>query len=201
MKELLDKIVKFLQKVFKELRPDKRDKDRVTPDTPKPDIKPEGQSPTERPAPAVPGMPPGSYIGTRWHAEDPYYNYEPPSTGKVGEVTSFLWKPHSENTGNPVVLVSCDDVPRGELFIEIMKKNGKPFRLKSNKAFSRANKLDRDKYGRISFRLGLSINTYRKNSPIRVKFFQEVNGVRKYIKVMGKPSLVISNPENRLEKR
>lgn len=124
---------------------------------------------------------------------------EPPSTGKLGTITSFLWKPESDNTGHPIVLVSCDEVPTSELFIEILNKNGNPMRSVDSKAFSRGNKLSTRKFARISFRLGVPLSRFKTSAPLEIKFFQMIDGKRVDVPLRGRKTQIVRRPAQRVE--
>lgn len=146
-------------------------------------------SPTPTPSPSVPyqpsspitdGKPPGHYVGWSDPVGHPMNNWEPPSTSTLGTVESFLWKPVSDNTGKPVVVVSCDDVPRDELDIVIKDRNDKlvPFTILRK---SRGNPIHR--YGRVNFYLGQDATYFVQYAPLKVYFRQESEGISQYIKI------------------
>jgi len=126
---------------------------------------------------------------------------EPLSTGMIGTITSFLWKPESENSGNPVVLVSCDDVPTNELFIEVFNSKGNVMRSVEQGAFSRGNQLPNQKFARISFRLGVSMKSFKSAAPLTIKFFQVVEGQKTYLDIKNRKSKIqtVKDPHKRLE--
>jgi hypothetical protein len=135
----------------------------------------------------IDNMPPGGYVG--WKSDDPkhkYNNWEPPSTGKLGVIETFLWKPASDTSGKPVVVVSCDLVPRDELNIAIV---GTSYSI-SHK--SRGNKLH--KYGRINFYLNEPLQHFQRASGLRITFFQIKDGshIIVPIKIAGKSYKEIS---------
>jgi len=152
--------------------------------------------------PNQPTLPPGNHVGATLD-EDPYYNYEPLSTGKIGKITSFLWKPDSDTSGKPVILVSCDEVPRDELFVEVLNGKKIPVLLKNNKAFSRGNRIPGRIYGRISFQTGMSLDAFRQyEQPIYIKFYQIIDGKKVYLNIMGKgEEISVTNVDIRKEVR
>lgn len=153
------------------------------------------------------GKPPGHYVG--WHDKTNHKmnNWEPFHTGKLGIVESVLWKPSSDNTKKPVVVVSCDMVPRNELYIEITDNTGTILDSKLLRK-SRGNPIHT--YSRINFYLANSKEMFSESSPIILKFYQKLDGNQKtYLEIKMKNNksynkqflFVVENPLIRKDKR
>lgn len=161
---------------------------------PKPETKPEKED-------KYGGKPPGHYVGWSDPDKHPMNNWEPFSSGKLGVVESFLWKEESDNTHKPVVVVSCDLVPRGELHIEIYDAAGNRIDdILSHK--SRGNPIHT--YSRINFYLNKPKEYF--SGPITVRFYQRING-KTYLNIKmrrGKDygtEMVVENPSTRKDIR
>jgi hypothetical protein len=100
---------------------------------------------------------------------------EPETNYKEAKVKSILWKPESDNDGNPVVLVSCDNVHSEDLKIEIRNKNGNKMRVGIQNT-GRANQEAHCKFGRVHFRLDRSAERFKKASPIEIRVIVEKTG-------------------------
>lgn len=158
--------------------------------------------PTKKPATPVVQKPSANVKTSSPHAYGKHDNGygEPQSTGTIGQITSFLWKPDSDHGGEPVVVVSCDDVPTNELFIEVFNSNGNPMKSVDSNAFSRANKLDSHKFARISFRLGVTKKTFKKSVPLKVQFYQVVDGKKHILSIKNRGTqMTIKDPAKRVE--
>lgn len=127
---------------------------------------------------------------------------EPPTTGMIGTITSFLWKPQSDHGEHAAVLVSCDEVPTNQLFMEVLNAKGNVMRSVDSKAFSRGNKLDTQKFARISFRVAVPMKQLSKAAPLGIRFFQVVDGKKHILSVKNRPKLIsIKDPTQRIEWR
>jgi len=167
---------------------------------PKPEPKPE---PEEEEKDIYDGKPPGHYVGWSDPKKHPMNNWEPFHSGEVGKVESFLWKPESDNTHRPVVVVSCDKVPRKELHIEIFSEAGNLLSVPVIKK-SRGNRIH--KYARINFYLGQTKEQLAVHGELTVKFYQKINN-KTYLKIKirnGKDygyRITVDNPANRKDVR
>lgn len=168
--------------------------------------------PTPPPAPEPPkdpygGKPPGEYVGSGpWHdkKKHPYNNWEPLKTEKADRVDSFLWKPTSDNTGLPVVVVSCDKVRRGDLYIEMYDPAWTPIptgKKQPHKGDSRGNRIH--KYARINFYTKRTVKDFQKHGSINVKFYQMINGQKHYLLIggTGLDYYTVINPAVRMDYR
>jgi hypothetical protein len=126
---------------------------------------------------------------------------EPPTTGIVGTITSFLWKPQSDHGEHAVVLVSCDEVPTNQLFMEIKNNNGNIIQSENIKAFSRGNKLSEQKFARISFRINTPMKNLKKAAPLQLRFFQVINEQKYFLPIRGqsRKAIQIVDPQKRIE--
>lgn len=173
-------------------------------DNPKPIPKPPVEVTPQPPSEGQSGMAVGHYVGTQWNKTDPYNNYEPYSSGRIGLIETFLWKPTSDK-GGPVVVVTCDAVPRHELYIEINGQDEKNICVPGVK--SRGNRLPPFKYGRVNFYLRYNLEQLKVWGDLRVKFYQNIAGVGKryvQIKIKGKEygdTMVVKTISNRIDIR
>jgi len=150
------------------------------------------------------GMPPGEYVGHK--IDDPkhkYNNWEPLKTEKADRVDSFLWKPVSDNTDLPVVVVSCDKVRRGDLYIEIYANNWNPISTgkPNHNGDSRGNRIH--VYARINFYFKVNIDYLRAYSPFHVKLYQIIEGQKHYLQIgtTGLDYFTVLDPAVRMDYR
>lgn len=128
---------------------------------------------------------------------------EPAFSSEKGTITSFLWKPESDtNPKVTVISVSSDTLKAADVRIQIKDKKGKI--VKGNEEYNkggnlRANRLPNHKYGRFNFKPGKKASEFAKLAPLTVSFFVELGGVRLPVKVMGKDSIVVKDPKQRLD--
>ena len=211
---------KFFKKIWREIKDffeklfdrDEEGKAPVepTPEEPKPAPEPPKPEPTPAPAPQPEppkdpynGKPPGEYVGWSDPQRHPYNNWEPLQTQKADRVDSFLWKPVSDNTHMPVVVVSCDKVRRHDLYIELY--DGQWQRIDYGRAKhngdSRGNRIH--KYARINFYIKVPAEHLKPRAPFNVKFYQIIDGKKHYLEIMktGLDYIVINDPTARLDRR
>lgn len=122
---------------------------------------------------------------------------EPPVTNPTGQITSFLWKPVSDTNPKVVVMVvSCDQIRSDDLRVELYDKADKIMKWlkKSKTSPGRGNQLPQDKYGRINFKVGPTCEDFKKYSPVKVKFYVELNGVKTYVKVQNQEFVLMKKP-------
>lgn len=118
---------------------------------------------------------------------------EPAKCDPNGNITTFLWKPVSDNDGNVVVVVGCDTIRSRDLHMELLGKSGKTLKVPISYG-GRANKLPQLKYGRIHFRLARKATEFKRSAPLVVRFYQKVNNKKKIVTVMGKDFIKITKP-------
>ena len=171
---------------------------------PQPQPQPKPEPKPEPPKDPYGGKPPGEYVG--WRSDDPkhkYNNWEPLKTEKADRVDSFLWKPVSDNTHKPVVVVSCDKVRRMDLYCELFDAQWRP--IDTGKAphsgDSRGNRMH--KYARINFYMKLPMQHFQAHAPFHVKLYQKINGQKHYLEMgnTGYDFYTIFNPADRYENR
>jgi len=203
-KKIWKKIKEAFRKLFKKEEKKPEPSPQPHPE-PKPEPTPPPPAPEPKPEPPKDpygGKPPGEYVGWRDEKNHPMNNWEPLKT-EIGTIDSFLWKPHSDNTGKPVVVVSCDKVRRMDLHIELYDAWWKkiPTGKQPHNGDSRGNRIHT--YARINFYMKKDMAHFKAHAPFNVKFFQYVNGEKRYLPIMktGKDYFVIENPEARVDKR
>lgn len=116
------------------------------------------------------------------------------SNVKSAKIQSFLWKPESDVTHNPVILVTCDALRSEDLKCEILNVKNRPIKIKIENS-ARANKLDQYKYGRIHFRIGRSAEKLLKLAKLTVVLYHTIGGKKVILK-----KIKIKDPTKRVER-
>jgi hypothetical protein len=110
------------------------------------------------------------------------------------KLQSFLWKPVSDNDGNPVIVVACDALRSFDLKVEIISEKGRKLKVDIDNA-GRANPRHQDDFARIHFRLGRSAKNLQKAAPLTVLFFHENDGKKTVI-----AERKVKDPTKRIDK-
>lgn len=122
---------------------------------------------------------------------------EPVKSKRNAVITSCLWKPISENDGNPVVLVSCDGIKTSDLNLEIIGKGRKLLKVAIDRMPHRANHLGGHEYARIHFRVQRNCKKFKTSAPIKLRFYRKIKGEKVRVKVLGKNAFTIRKPTHR----
>lgn len=205
LKELYKKLKKFIRKL---LGKEKKVEEPAPVPEPQPEPTPEPKPEPPKPEPEPPkdpygGKPPGEYVGWSDPVNHPMNNWEPLKTEKADRVDSFLWKPVSDNTHMPVVVVSCDKVRRMDLYIELYDSQWQRinYGVNTHNGDGRGNRIH--KYARINFYIKVPAENLKAHGPFNVKFYQLINGQKHYLEIIntGLDYAVVHDATVRVDKR
>ena len=115
----------------------------------------------------------------------------PKKSNPNAKITTFLWKPESDNDGKVVILVKCDGMRPGDIKMELFSSKGTKLKINQNAQPNLANG------DRIHFRPGKVAKSLKKQAPLSVKFFHKLDGKKQYIIIRTRKQIKISAPQKR----
>lgn len=130
---------------------------------------------------------------------------DPEFSDPTAEITTFLWKPVSDTPPRVAVIsVSCDKARAEHVKVQIKDNKGRIIPKLVERynvgGIKRNNPVPGHVFGRFNFKPGPTNSSFVQYAPLTVSFFLEVEpGKRTRMKVMGKKSIVIKDPTQRLD--
>ncbi len=109
-------------------------------------------------------------------------------------ISSILWKPVSEGDGNPVILISCDNMRLEDVKLRILNKKGNRVKVGIRNSGHRANGESGKMFGRIHYRLDRSAKSLKRPAPLTLEFYHTGKNGKKAVVIK---KWKIKNPSER----
>jgi hypothetical protein len=190
MKKLIKKIIKFFREMFSS---DREMMEGGNANTDLPEERP--TPPPGPPSPVKPEEPKPSPKPDRDYGTDSHGNTisDPWESNPEGTIKSILYKERADHPPHhPVIIVDCLDIRGEDLYPELIGRGRKVLKV-DFKMTGRANG------NRIHFRPNKSGERLSRSAPLKLRFYQIVNGERKVVTYRGRKTVTIPDPTDRAE--